>query len=91
MRHFKLLTCEGEVARSAETEGFSRLFESNWQKNAHARQRTLPSRFAIHLPLAGKEPFTVNFKVLGLMYKDMLPRGGCSVCGFDKLTTLSLL
>jgi len=24
------------------------------------------------------------------VYKDMLPRGGGSVCGFDKLTTLSL-
>jgi|GEM_PF-4540042 len=78
MRHFKLLPSEGEVARSAESEGFSRLFESNWQKNAHARQRTLPSRFASHLPLAGKEPFTVNFKVLGLMYKDMLGKGRSS-------------
>ena len=46
----KLLPCEGEVARSAETEGF-RGHLSQSGKIAEARQRTLPSRFAIHLPL----------------------------------------
>ena len=68
MHYLKLLPCEGEVARSAETEGFSRLFESSWLKNAQARQRTLPSRFAIHLPLVREGVFfTVNFKPLRLM------------------------
>ncbi len=52
-----LLPSQGEVARSAETEGFSLPFESNWQENAYARQRTLPSRFAIHLPLVREGVF----------------------------------
>ena len=52
--HIKLLPCQGEVARSAETEGF-RGHLSQGGKIAEALQRTLPSRFAIHLPLAGKE------------------------------------
>ncbi|CAA6690770.1 Unannotated [Lentimonas sp. CC19] len=47
-----LLPSQGEVARSAEMEGFSLSLTANVLKLAQNRPKTLPSRFAIHLPFA---------------------------------------
>ncbi len=35
----------------------------------------MPSRIARHLPFAGKEPFSINFMPLGLLYTEALRKG----------------
>ena len=76
----KLLPSQGEVARSAETEGF-RGHLCQGGKIAQALRRTLPSRFAIHLPLV-REGASLSSIHTNLTYVEgYAAKGGGPDCG----------
>ena len=74
MLYLKLLPCEGEVARSAETEGFARHFRQTGKKRLGSAEN--PSVSLRDPPSLGKgRSFLLLTSRLALVYLDMVKTG----------------